>query len=329
MSNAPTLALTPHGRLVPDALAGAVSDLDEALAHDDASALINLAARGPHDDLGGAAAWFRDLARGVLASAAASGTGRAGAPPNDLAARIGAAPPFTGREYLDAPTASALWHRLAAALDAAVVGTSLEPWLAARNAAWCVVGRVCFHLAENKATAARPFAFLATYTTGLGAGAKEQHRPLGQAAAESAATGDRAGLLKLLVPVTRAAERSPFVKALVDSQAVFRPQAWTAAQAHGFLCEVPAIEESGVSVRIPDWWGGGRPRVRVNVQVDAGNGDPLRVCALAITDDATILALCLRGGRTLRVGLESITLPVRAGWAADWIAAYAQWLRGA
>jgi hypothetical protein len=37
-------------------------------------------------------------------------------------------------------------------------------WLAAQNPLWRQVGRVMFHLVENKRDAERPLAFLATYT---------------------------------------------------------------------------------------------------------------------------------------------------------------------
>jgi len=49
------------------------------------------------------------------------------------------------------------------------------------NPAWTLVGRVHFNLAENRRDPDFPFAFMATYTTGLSAGAKAQHLPLGEA----------------------------------------------------------------------------------------------------------------------------------------------------
>ncbi len=283
------IAFTPHGRLIRDALVEDVGVTDSAFAAaletDDAALVLDLAARRPDEPLLGALGWFRDLARTLLASAAASPTGATPVPavPADLAARVEAAPPFTGREYLDERSATALWERLGARLAALVEasGESLEPWLGARHSSWAVVGRVCFHLAENKADPARPFAFLATYTTGLGAGAKAQHRPLGQALQESAASHDKAGLLRLLLPVTRAAERSALIKSLVETQAVFRPQAWTAAQAHAFLRDVPALESSGVVVRVPDWWrSAAPPRVQVQVTLGASGNATLGAAGL-------------------------------------------------
>jgi len=292
------LALTPHGRLIHDALTddGAAADttLAVALERDDAGLLLDLAARRPEEPLHGGLGWFRDLARTLLASCAASPTGVTPIPaaPADLAVRVEAAPPFTGREYLDEARATTLWERLGTRLAALIEasGESLEAWLVARHPSWSVVGRVCFHLAENKADPARPFAFLATYTTGLGAGAKARHQPLGQALRESAATNDKAGLLRLLLPVTRAAEKSALIQSLVDTQAVFRAQAWTAREAHAFLRDVPALESSGVVVRVPDWWRSAAPP-RVQVQVTLGGKGSAALGAAGLLDFDVGLAI--------------------------------------
>ena len=277
------LGVTPHGRVVcdpspsEDALASAAlaAALRAQLEEDDARALVELAARHPDAALPPSIAYFRELARALLAAAAASpaGVDTTPSPPFELTARAFAAPPMLGREYIDAGFISALWERLAASVRQALAeaGRSLESWLHERHAIWAVVGRVCFHLAENKADPERPFAFLATYSVGLTAGAKVAHRPLGQALQESGAAKDRASLLRLLEPVSRAAEQSPFVKDLVESNAVFRPQAWTAREAHRFLREVPALDAAGVVVRVPDWWRPSSPP-RVNVQVILGGG---------------------------------------------------------
>lgn len=276
------LGMSPRGRVVLDPappdhsvlVEGMASALAATLPVDDAAALLDLAARNPAIPLPASVAFFRDLARSALAAAAASGTSRPGAA-RDLPGRVEAAPPMLGQEYVTAERLDALWERLALALDAQLThsGGTLEVWLHERSSTWAVVGRVCFHLAENRRDEARPFAFLATYAVGLSGSANAQHRPLGQALAESAAAGNREGLLKLLLPVQRAAERSEWLRELVDSQAVFRPQAWTAAQAHRFLREVPAFEDAGLIVRVPDWWRPAAP-TRVQVAVSLGGKQP-------------------------------------------------------
>src|ERR1700733_5600788 len=78
------------------------------------------------------------------------------------------APFMRGMEYLNQEMASILWQGLMTALTSELTtfNGSLSDYLSAYHSAWNTVGRVCFHLAENKSNAQYPFAFLATYTTG-------------------------------------------------------------------------------------------------------------------------------------------------------------------
>ena len=69
---------------------------------------------------------------------------------------------------------------------------TVEEYLQSRHPAWHVVGRVHFHLAENRADPEAPFAFLATYSTRLSGRGKPRHRPLGEAIREYAGEGNRA-----------------------------------------------------------------------------------------------------------------------------------------
>ncbi len=128
------------------------------------------------------------------------------------------------------------------------------------------MGRVCFHLAENKRDPDFPFAFLATYAPSLSKGGRVQYQPLSKALQEYAGERNKKALIKLLSPVHRASEKVAFVKELVDSGDVFHPLAWTPGEAYRFLKNVPLLEESGLLVRLPDWWKK-RPRPRVGVTI--------------------------------------------------------------
>lgn len=147
---------------------------------------------------------------------------------------------------------------------------SFYEYLAHYNPNWNKVGRVCFYLAENKTNTTHPFAFLATYTTHLSENSSVKHVPLGQALKEYAGEQNRSQLLALLVPVQKAAEKSSFVKELLDRSAIFQPQAWTAHQAHAFLKDIPAIEESGIVIRVPNWWTPKQPP-RPQITISIGN----------------------------------------------------------
>ena len=73
-------------------------------------------------------------------------------------------------------------------------------------------------------------------------------------------------MIHLLSPVERAAQASELIRKLVDAGDIYQPLAWTPAEAYRFFAEVPCLEESGILVRLPDWWKK-RPRPRVGVTI--------------------------------------------------------------
>lgn len=176
-------------------------------------------------------------------------------------------PPMRGAEYLTPSVLESLWQELDA-LAHQEVGRqgSLADFLNAQAPRWHQVGRVCFHLAENKRDPDHPFAFLATYAPQLGQGGKVQYQPLSQALTEYAGAKNKQGLVRLLSPVHRASQQSELVKDLVESRAIYHPLAWSPSEAYRFLKEVPIFEDSGVLVRLPDWWKK-RPRPKVGITI--------------------------------------------------------------
>jgi SNF2 domain-containing protein/SNF2 helicase protein/helicase-like protein len=219
-------------------------------------------------------------------------------PPSDrLEQMASATPPMMGGEYVSASALAETWREAGEALrhEVATFRGPVAEWLHAKNGAWSTVGRVCFHLAENKRDPEAPFAFLATYTTRLSAKGAPQHRPLGHALEESSAKGDRERLLALLLPVQRAAEKSALVRGMVERGDVYHPLRWTPREAHAFLKEVPALETAGVIVRVPDWWSAkSPPRPQVNVTV--GSRSPAQLGTDAVLDFSIQVAL---GGELL------------------------------
>ena len=94
---------------------------------------------------------------------------------------------------------------------------------------------------------------------GLSAQAKAQHLPLGQALREYAGAANKDRLLSLLLPVQRASETCPWLKAMVDAGEIFHPLRWTPREALQLLRDVPQLETAGVVVRMPAAWRGNRP----------------------------------------------------------------------
>ena len=241
------------------------------------------------------------------------------APAEDLAALAAAAPPMTGAEYLTTEVLAAAWSAILREIQGEIVkftGSAAE-YLASKSPLWNVVGRVHFHLAENKRDERAPFAFMASYATRLSKQARVQHAPLGRALEEYAGARDRKKLLALLGPVQRAAEQSPVIKALVDSGEIYHPLAWTPGEAHAFLKEAPACEASGVVVRVPDWWHAKRPpRPQVKVTVGAAKAAGLGLEAMLDFDVTLTLdgePISPEEWRRILAGSESLAL-IKGKW---------------
>ena len=189
--------------------------------------------------------------------------------PADCAHWILTAPPMQGGEYLGEDVLQRIWERLDEwAHEAVAAAGGLAAFLQGRAPGWHQVGRVCFHLAENRGDDARPFAFMATYASGFGAAGRLKHLPLRKALEQYAGAKNRAALVKLLSPVQQAAEVCGWVRDLVDSGEIYQPMAWPPARAYALLQSAPVLEESGLSVRLPNWWRK-RPRPQVSVTVGA------------------------------------------------------------
>ena len=188
--------------------------------------------------------------------------------PAELAKAILSVPPMQGAEYLTGSVLDGIWQDLDSWARSEIASSEkgLSAFLRERAPVWHQVGRVCFHLAENRRDPEHPFAFLATYSPKLAGGGRVQYQPLSKALQEYAGAKNKRGLINLLSPVHLASQKSGLVKELVDSGDIYHPLAWTPPEAYRFLKEVPVFEESGVLVRLPDWWKK-RPRPRVGITI--------------------------------------------------------------
>jgi superfamily II DNA or RNA helicase len=285
------VALTPHGLLLvqetvpPSAWVEPAVGRRVALAFAESPGrgLLHLATRELDSVLPAAAAWCRELARRYLTQLChlpdleqARQLEPAAVPSQaELRSFIDSAPLMRGGEYLSPEVMGKFWE----ALDELVRGEIARhplgagAWLKDRHPLWRMVGRVTFHLAENKRHPSHPFAFMASYVSRISSQSRAQHLPLGRALQEYAGAGNKPTLINLLSPVQKAAENSSLVRELVNSMRIFKPLIWTPAEAYRFLKDVPVCEAAGVVVRLPDWWKGGRP-ARPQVQVRIGQSQP-------------------------------------------------------
>ena len=271
--------------------------LIRAFSSGQAEGIFVLAAGKPDPSLPPSFAFWRDLAVRHLTEIChtheSAGNNIAPIPPPapaELARLLLSAPPMQGAEYLRAEVFEEIWRDLDEWVRGQIASFEggLSGFLKKRAPLWRQVGRVCFHLAENKRAPDYPFAFLATYAPRLSHGGRVQYQPLSNALEEYAGAGNKKALIHLLSPVHLASESSPLVKELVDSGDVFHPLAWTPHEAHQFLKQVPLFEECGILVRLPDWW---RKRPRPRVAVTIGRKQQKRLGAEAVLDFNVELAL--------------------------------------
>ena len=275
----PEIVFSPHGRLYIDA--PVQSEFTAAFEQGNAQGLLALAKT--RAGLPAPQAYWREFALAFLQTLARTPPSTDGRAPDDLdmppelgadfALRI---PALRGAEYVSPEALAQLWAellRLAVAESRQAKG--LRAWLASINSSLHALGKVTFHLAENKRAPETPFAFMATYTHRLSASDKPVHLPLARALQEYAGAKNQNALRSLLEPVQQAAERSAWARELLDSRAVFQALAWDTAEAYAFLRETQVLEACGIVTRIPNWWKNGkglRPQVNARIGDKKGSG---------------------------------------------------------
>ncbi|MFH1438267.1 MAG: DEAD/DEAH box helicase [Pseudomonadota bacterium] len=300
--------LTPGGRIDvrpgspqdgPRMSAAAAGRILDAFNAGRGHGVLHLGAGEPGTDLHPSLSYWRDIGRAFVARVCGAldptdpkSLVVPDPDPDEIPAFVQAAPPMQGAELITAAMLEDLWSDIGKALAARAAGLNdgVQGYLKKQNSVWNVVGRVCFHLAENKRDPQFPFAFIATYVHKVSGQAEPRHLPLGRALKEYAGAGNRRKLLALLSPLSRAAETSGFIRELVDSGDIYHPLSWTPVEAHRFLCETALYEQAGLVVRMPDWWSAkNRPRPRVSVTV--GGKAPSKLGMEALLDFDVKLAV--------------------------------------
>ena len=188
---------------------------------------------------------------------------------------------------------------------------------APREPAVELVGRVYFHLAENKRDADAPFAFLATYTTRLSAPRRgPQHLPLGQALREYAGAATRRRCWRCSRRCSaRADERRG------DGAGRHAATSSTAGAGRrrgpSLSQDVPALEAAGRGRARPGWWRRRRPP-RPEVQVTVGKATAVRGsaptrCSTSGRGDARRRAAHRRGAARAPRGTDGLALCAASG----------------
>jgi superfamily II DNA or RNA helicase len=201
--------------------------------------------------------------------------------PDEIRSVLDSVPLMTGAEYLNPGLLENIWDGLDKCFTEGVghyKGT-VEEFIRSYSPNVHLIGRVYFHLVENKKDDA-PFAFLATYSTGLNAQGTSRHLPLKYALEEFGRDNEK--LLDLLSTVHLAAKESAFISELLESGEIFHPLSVTTQEAYIFLKEVPIYESAGILCRIPNWWKG--PSQGVRLRITAGDKQPSHIGMDALLD---------------------------------------------
>lgn len=201
------------------------------------------------------------------------------------------APPMPGAEYLTTAGVHHVWTQLDQWLCQQVqerYAGQLASFLHDKAPHWHQVGRVCFHLAENKQDPNYPFAFIATYAAHIHDDGRVRFHALGKALQEYAGQQNKEALIRLLSPIDLAAKQSPLVAQWLSSGEIYQPQAWTAQEAYHFIQQVPVYEACGLIVRLPDWWKK-RAKAQVAVTIDSPKKSILGINSLMDFEIRTVL----------------------------------------
>lgn len=140
----------------------------------------------------------------------------------ELSKFLGKAPLMTGSEYLSSDLLENLWQRINTAFrrEIRAYHGTVEDFMKSYSSDVHLVGRIFFHLVESKRED-YPFAFLATYSTGLSRQGASKHIPLKYALQEFGSNSEK--LLDLLSTVNVAAKESALLSGLIESGSCFTP----------------------------------------------------------------------------------------------------------
>jgi len=179
-------------------------------------------------------------------------------------------PPMLGAENITEDMLEEVWRDLEQYLISVIDEFKGNPrqFIAREFPDWAEVGRVHFHLAENKNPNGKPFVFLSTYSVRVAGKARVQHRPLGVALKESLRQKSNKHLEQLLTPINLASKKSKFVRKAVSTSSIYAPLYLDPTEAFELIGDIPECEQAGVICKVPVWWQKSRPpRVKVSVKI--------------------------------------------------------------
>ena len=203
--------------------------------------------------------------------------------------------PFVvGMEYVDDDWLLDLWESLLKVFQFEIKNYdgTVKRYFTEYDSNMNIVGRVFFHLVENK-NHQYPFAFMATYTTKTVKSKRAIHTPLKNALSEF--KGEDRKLISLISSVVKVADNSSFISDLLESGELFSPLKLTVDEAYTILKEIEIYEEAGIMCRVPNWWR--KKSNAIGVSIKIGEKEPSKIGLKEIIDFSP----------TFKLGDEDIT----------------------
>lgn len=177
-------------------------------------------------------------------------------------------PPIKGAEFADEAFFENLFNDFSKEFVSAFVasGKSLIEYIRGLSSQLLQLGKVTFHLAENKGekAVAFPFAFLATFEY-LNSDGLARHFPLKKALISY--SNNTEILQRIIEPIIKASESSKFIKRFLENQRIYNPAALTVPEAVEFIRDIEVFRNANITVKITKLWKKTPPQAKVNVKI--------------------------------------------------------------
>ena len=186
-------------------------------------------------------------------------------------------PPLPGGEYIDLEAIQTILQSLAEHLSSLWEKEFCSPaeWLIAQLPEFGDVGRITFHLAENKQDldGEHPFLFLVTFVHRLDSQDEPRHLPLGNALKFFASQKDK--ISQLLQTIQRAGECCAVIAELLKDQRIFQVLPFTASEAYCLLNAHDMLEKNGIALRMVNLWKRRPPKLKLELTLGNRSGGEL------------------------------------------------------
>ncbi len=264
------LLLRGDGRIIVTGTGDLAETLRTAFEQGSGTGLLAILTAEHAPEAGAGYRYFKNLVRSFALHIIREDGEENPVPPEICSAEATGSPDFTGASQLTAEFHALCYRDFLNALQYRYGNVRAADQIRALHPQWKDLGRITFHLAENKKDTdnSRPFVFLATRQHSLSETGQVKHQTLGNALLEHA--NDKNALLKLLEPIRTASEKSEILKSLIADNRIFKPCLFSASEAWNFVRDIEIFQSEGIPVRLAGLWKKRPKRLKLEIQLDIG-----------------------------------------------------------